>query len=116
MTKVLKEMAVAVASYEDRNTGQTKNRYKNIGVLMESENEDGSKNRFLLLDRSFNPAGVPAKPGSDKIMVSLFDPRERDGQSGQSNNQGGQSASHESAPPTGGVLDDDIPFAPVVLI
>lgn len=79
-TRVLKELAVAVATYEDRATGQQKNRYKNIGVMMESTNDRGEINTFLMLDRSFNPAGVPFKPGSDKILVSLFDPKPKDSQ------------------------------------
>lgn len=77
--KVIKELAVAVASYEDRATGQTKNRYKNIGVVMESTNDRGETNTFMMLDRSFNPAGVPFKPGSDKILVSMFEPRQDGG-------------------------------------
>jgi hypothetical protein len=93
--KVLKELAVAVASYEDRNTGQMKNRYKNIGVLMETEN-NGQVNRFLMLDRSFNPAGVPFKQGSDKILISMFDPKPRDGQ------QGGTSDNQQSSQQDGG--------------
>lgn len=105
-TKVLKELAVAVASYEDRNTGQTKNRYRNIGVLLESTNERGEVNRFLMLDRSFSPAGVPFKPGSDKILISMFDPRDNS-QSGQQS--GGQSQSQGDH---GGRTDydDEIPF------
>lgn len=108
--KVLKELAVAVASYEDRNTGQMKNRYKNIGVLMETES-NGQVNRFLMLDRSFNPAGVPFKPGSDKILISLFDPKPRDGQ------QGGTSDNQQSSQQGGGygagggdMPDDEVPF------
>lgn len=114
MATVVKEMAVAVATYQDRNTGRDKNRYKNIGVLMESRNDDGSINQFLLMDRTFNPAGVPVKPGSDKILVSLFDPREGDSrgsgqQQGQSNNDGyDQSDPARQAPSRD--LDDEIPF------
>ena len=88
--KVLKELAVAVSTYEDRNTGQTKNRYKNIGVLMQTVNDQGEKNTFLMLDRSFNPAGVQFKPGSDKILISMFDPRPRDGDQRQGGQGGGQ--------------------------
>lgn len=107
-TKVVKELAVAVAQYEDRQTGQTKNRYENVGVLMESTNDRGEINQFLMLNRSFSPAGAPFKPGSDKILISMFDPRPRDGQQGrqqrpqtqQSAQAGGQSAGY----------DDEIPF------
>lgn len=109
-TKVLKELAVAVASYEDRSTGQTKNRYRNIGVLLESENERGEKNRFLMLDRSFNPAGVPFKPGSDKILISMFDPR--DNSQGEPQNNGGQQQTQGDNQQSGGDYadTDSIPF------
>ena len=110
MAKVLKELAVAVGSYEDRSTGQTKNRYRNIGVLMESENAKGEKNRFLMLDRSFNPAGVPFKDGSDKILISLFDPRDNS-QSNQQRN-GSQQSSDGGGNNQGArsQYDDEIPF------
>lgn len=103
-TRVLKELAVAVSTYEDRNSGQTKNRYENIGVLMESES-NGEVNRYIMLKRSFNPAGVPFKQGSDKILISMFDPRPRDGQSGNSGPQ-------DNAPPQdqGSGFNDDIPW------
>lgn len=111
-TKVVKELAVAVAQYEDRQTGQTKNRYENIGVLMESTNDRGEVNQFLMLNRSFNPAGVPFKPGSDKILISMFDPRPRDGQqAGQqrSQTQQGEQAAAASGGQAAG-YDDEIPF------
>lgn len=110
--KVIKELAVAVASYEDRNTGHMKNRYKNIGVLMESEN-NGQVNRFLMLDRSFNPAGVPFKQGSDKILISLFDPKPRDGQQGGGSDRGQQQSSQQDAgygSGGGDMPDDEVPF------
>lgn len=111
-TKVVKELAVAVAQYEDRQTGQTKNRYENVGVLMESTNDRGEINQFLMLNRSFNPAGVPFKPGSDKILISMFDPRPRDGQqAGQQRSQTQQGEQAAAAP--GGQAagyDDEIPF------
>lgn len=119
MAKVLKELAVAVGSYEDRTTGQTKNRYRNIGVLMESEGQDGV-NRYLLLDRTFNPAGVPFKPGSDKIIISMFSPRDDNGGNGQTGgSQSGQSSGgygeqqgggYGQQSSGGGFDDSEIPF------
>jgi hypothetical protein len=110
-TRVLKELAVAVSTYEDRSTGQQKNRYKNIGVMMENTNDRGEKNTFLMLDRSFNPAGVAFKPGSDKILVSMFDPKPRDGQddSDSRRDPGRQAPAGYGA---GGRpdLDDEVPF------
>lgn len=128
MAKVLKELAVSVGSYEDRSSGQMKNRYENIGVLMEVVNDRGETNRFLMIKRSFNPAGVPFKPGSDKILISMFDPRDnsqggsaagddqRGGPSGGGSSSGGDHGSGASA---GGHsrsgYEDEIPFAPQVL-
>ena len=105
MTKVIKELAVAVSTYEDHSTGKQKNRYKNVGVLMETEGRDGQKNRFLLLDRSFNPAGVPAKPGSDKIIVSMFSPQEE-----RSHDAGSRAPIESHEPGASRQLDDEIPF------
>lgn len=76
MATLVKELAVAVSSYTDPATGQQKSRFQQIGVLMRNDQGDD----FILLSRSFNPAGVPFKPGSDKIIVSCFDPKPRDGQ------------------------------------
>lgn len=112
-TKVLKELAIAVSTYEDRNSGQTKNRYENIGVLMESTNDRGETNRYIMMKRSFNPAGVPFKQGSDKVLISLFDPKPRDG--GGQSSQGAQSrddgyGTDQSSGADRGGYDDSIPF------
>lgn len=48
--------------------------WKNIGVMME-----GERGPFLLIDRTFNPAGVPAKsPMESSIICSLFEPKDGD--------------------------------------
>lgn len=45
--------------------------WKNIGVMME-----GERGPFLLIDRTFNPAGVPPKsPMESSIICSLFEPK-----------------------------------------
>jgi hypothetical protein len=125
MARVLKEMAVVVSTYEDRNTGQQKNRYKNIGVLMETES-NGERYQYLLLDKTFNPAGVPTKAGSDKVLVSLFDQRDRNssdqqrgsqsgGYGGGGHNNGNQSSRDQDQGRYGRTadsrtIDDEIPF------
>jgi hypothetical protein len=86
--KKLYDLAVKTGSYQK--DGETKNRYANIGVIMEGT--DG--NRFLFINRHFNPAGVPFKEGSESIIVSMFKPKVADDQ--------------QSPPPP--VSDDDIPF------
>lgn len=111
-TRVLKELAVATGTYEDRNSGQMKNRYANIGAIMESTNQQGETNMFILLDRHFNPAGVPFKPGSDQILISAFDPKPRDGQ--QRGNDGGSYSGQQNGGGYGGGghsgYDDEIPL------
>lgn len=109
-TRVLKELAVATGTYEDRNSGQMKNRYANIGALMESTNQQGEASMFILLDRHFNPAGVPFKPGSDQVLISAFDPKPRDGQQ-RSNDSGNRSGQQDGGYGGGGYgYDDEIPM------
>lgn len=82
------DLLVVVGTYKDRE-GNPKNRYQTIGSLFQ-----GDKGPFILLDRSFNPAGVPynAERGN-QIMVSAFEPR--------GNNQ---------SPTASDQYPDDIPF------
>ena len=75
MAKVLKELAVVTSTYVDQRDGLERKNYENVGVLMESD--DGGN--FILMKRHFNPAGIPTKQGSDKIFVSCFDPKPKDG-------------------------------------
>lgn len=97
----LKDLAVKVGSYTD-NQGQEKGRYENIGALMQSD--DG--NMFVMLKRTFNPAGVPGNADRDNILVSAFDPQQRNGQ--QSNNkQGGGYGSGRGGSGGGGRPDMD---------
>jgi hypothetical protein len=64
------DLAVKVGSYVDRN-GQEKGKWQNIGVVL-----DGQYGPYVLLNRYFNPAGVPCDPGKDVITVSLFKPND----------------------------------------
>jgi len=67
MTKKTYDLAVKVGTYEKG--GETKNRYLNIGAVLQKD--DGGK--FILLDRTFNPAGVPNPDGRSTVIVSLFE-------------------------------------------
>lgn len=91
MAKKVFDLAVKTGSYQK--DGAEKGRYENIGSVMQSD--DGSQ--FLMLKRSFNPAGVPFKDGSDAILVSMFKPKEGER----------QQAAPKAAPV---VNDDDIAF------
>lgn len=95
--KKLYDLAVKTGSYQSG--GETKNRYANIGAVMEGDN-----GMFVVLNRHFNPAGVPFKEGSDQILVSCFEPRQADGQ---------RSAPARQQSGGGGDPGDDIPFASV---
>jgi hypothetical protein len=77
------DVAVKTGSYTD-NTGANKGRYTNIGVMMQGDNGD-----FLLLDPAISLGGVLAlqnveavkqgKQPSDRVMVSLFEPKQQHG-------------------------------------
>jgi len=88
------DLAVKTGSYQD-NQGQTKNRYQNIGAVMQGDNGP-----FLLLDPLINLAAVPREPGKDRVMVSCFEPN-KDAQ------QPRAAAPQRSQP---AMADDDIPF------
>ena len=95
MAKKLYDLAVKTGSYTDRE-GNEKGRWQNIGSVLQMD--DGGK--VILLSRTFNPAGVPFKEGSDQIMVSMFPPKDKDG----------QTSAPRSAPAQTQAGDDDIPF------
>jgi hypothetical protein len=91
------DLAVKTGSYTDRD-GKQKNRYQNIGVIMQGD--DGG--HYALLDPLINLAAVPREAGKDRVMVSMFQP----------NNDQQQQAPRQQrqAQPQG--LDDDssVPF------
>ena len=93
------DIAVKTGSYQD-GQGQTKNRYQNIGSMMQGDNGP-----FLLLDPLINLAAVQREPGKDRVICSLFEPRQ-DGQ------QGAAPAQRQAAPQRAqsSVADADIPF------
>jgi single-stranded DNA-binding protein len=103
-TKKIYDLAVKTGSYTDRE-GNTKNRYVNCGAIFEKD--DGSK--FITINRTFNPAGVPNPDNKEMVILSQFDLREKNG---------GSSAPPPSPAPkpqqkrnTGfDDMDDDIPF------
>ena len=79
MSKKRFDLVVKTGTYTDAN-GNEKSRFKNVGVAM-AGNDGGM---FLLLDKTFNPAGIP---GDDEAcLISMYEPKQRD--------QGG----HQQAP------------------
>lgn len=91
------DLVVKVGEYTD-GQGQTKGRFKNVGVMM-----DGDKGPYLLLDRTFNPAGVGGNDGRESIIVSLYEPK--DG-GGQQQAPAGKSGGYKASDLDG----DDVPF------
>jgi len=61
---------------EYHSNGETKNRYLNVGAVM-----TGEHGPYMLLNKTFNPAGVPGDPHKDSILLSLFEPRDKPEQS-----------------------------------
>lgn len=89
--KKIRDLAVKTGEYTDAQ-GNTKGRYQNVGSLMKTD--DGGE--FVILNRWFNPAGVPNPDNRDSVLVSCFKPREN--------------GPPQPAPAPAGDFDDAIPF------
>jgi len=66
------DLAVKTGEYTNQ-YGETKGRWQNVGSLMRAD--DGGV--FIILDRTFNPAGVVNPENRDSVMLSCFEPKER---------------------------------------
>lgn len=66
------DVAVKTGSYTNRN-GETKNNWKNVGAVMQGDN-----GFYMILDRTFNPAGVPNPENKDTVILSLFEPKPKE--------------------------------------
>lgn len=87
------DLVVKTGEYTD-SSGEVKARYQNVGVVMEND-----KGPYMLLNRTFNPAGVPGNADRDNIIVSMFSPKD--------DAKGGGGGSRAPRDVTGG---DDIPY------
>ena len=76
MSKIY-DLAVKTGSYTNHQ-GDEKSKWKTIGSIIETKN--GGK--VILIDRTFNPAGVPVEYGKDSIMISMFEPKQKESQAG----------------------------------
>ncbi|WP_353048320.1 hypothetical protein [Halomonas sp. ISL-56] len=124
MPQKLRDIAVKTGEYLDRQSGQTKARWQNVGALMKSD--DG--NEFIILHRWFNPAGLPNPENRDSVIMSCFKPNKQQGNGQPPANGGGyqqpanQQPQRNQAPPQGqqsygapdpsqyDTFDDEIPF------
>lgn len=97
------DLAVVVGSYQQG--GETKFKWKTVGALIEGK---GNK-QYIMLDRTFNPAGVPDMEGrgGDQIVMSLFEPKERSSAPAPQRSAGNSQPRKSHFPEE---LDDDIPF------
>jgi len=92
---MIKKYDIVATTGTYQQDGETKNRYKNVGAVME---KDG--NIFILLDRIFNPAGLPNKDNRGAVLLSLYPSKNNSNQE-----QRPQTDAHSQAR-----LDDEIPF------
>tara|TARA_R110002020_G_scaffold54301_1_gene151544 strand:+ start:688 stop:1044 length:357 start_codon:yes stop_codon:yes gene_type:complete len=85
MAQKLYDVTVKTGEYTN-NQGETKGRYENIGTMMQGDNGP-----FLILKRTFNPAGVPNPDNKDSVICSCFEPQQQNNnqQMNQQQNQGG---------------------------
>ena len=66
------DLVVKVGEYQK--DGETKGRYLNVGMIL----SDGD-GEMLLLNRTFNPAGVPNPDGKDSVLISRFKVKDQGG-------------------------------------
>jgi len=100
MSKKLFDVVVSTGKYTN-NQGEEKSNFENVGVVLEGENGP-----YLLLKRTFNPAGVPNPDNKDSVLISLFEPKpKQEGQQGgyqQQPAQQQQQAQNNFQQPQGG--------------
>lgn len=125
-SKKIRDIVVKVGEYTDRNSGEQKGRFENVGALMQSDEDDSY---FIMLKRTFNPAGVPNQDARESILLSCYVPKDqREEQQPSQDRSGGdygrasggegrkaspsQQASKTSyqAPYKQNDMDDEIPF------
>ncbi len=67
MAKKLYDVAIPLGSYTDRD-GMEKTRWQNVGAILE-----GDKGPYLLMDRWFNPAGLPNPDNRTSVILTLME-------------------------------------------
>lgn len=102
MAQKMYDVVIKTGEYQAQD-GSMKGRYENIGVMMQGDNGP-----YLLLKRTFNPAGVPNPDNRDTVLVSLFADSNQNQQQGgyqQASQQGGYQQSpqggYQQAPQQG---------------
>lgn len=70
------DLLVKVGEYQQN--GETKARWRKVGRIVDSD-----KGPFMLLDKTFNPAGVPDTRESDSILITMRPTDQDNGQRSQ---------------------------------
>lgn len=92
------DAVIKVGSYIDQ-SGTTKNRYENVGVVLEGN--DGGL--YMLLKATFNPAGIKQE-GKESVLINFYEPKEKGANTHQQAKQDG----YQATPAT--EISDEIPF------
>lgn len=100
----IRDVAVKVGEYQDRQSGKMKGRWQNVGALMKGD--DG--NEFIILQRWFNPAGVMNPDGKPTVILSCF--REQGDQQPQQQARQ-QAPQQQQGPAPSDDFEDDVPFS-----
>ena len=103
MAQKLRDIAVKTGEYQDRQSGQTKGRWQNVGALM--KHDDGSE--FIIMHRWFNPAGLPNPDNRDSVLLSCFKPNRQQSNGQPPANNGG----YRQSPPNQAPLNQQPPPA-----
>lgn len=64
------DVACKTGSWTDKE-GKTKNKYINVGTVF--SNDDGRM--FMVLNRTFNPAGIANPDNKEAVILSFFEPK-----------------------------------------
>jgi len=101
MSEKLYDVTVKTGSYQK--DGETKNRYLQVGSILKGEHGP-----YMIMERTFNPAGLPNPDDRSSLILSLFKPR---GSDGDSNSQMPQkSVGKPPYKPMDTSFEDEIPF------
>src|SRR3990172_1238238 len=100
--KKIYDLAVATRRYTNRD-GKEKSSYENVGSVLEMDD----CGRMILLKRSFNPAGVPFKDGSDQVVISMFVPKDKEQSPAQEQHSTAKSDGYQKS---ASFDDEQIPF------
>ena len=87
----LYDVVVKTGQYQNSN-GETKGCYENVGSVMQGQ--DGGQ--FIILKRTFNPAGAPNPDGKDSVLLSCFQPKDNQRQQAPQQRQQQQNNGYDS--------------------